>query len=83
MQVQRVTSPQILSRYKAYIPTPEGQSDEPVTQDGSITIEQFQAWQNQISITVDSGMIAKGEDRSVAIYDLKTQKAYFEQLRNF
>lgn len=83
MTIQRVTTTEILSRYKAYVPTPSGESSEPVTPDGSVTVEQFEDWQNQISISVESGMIANGEDNSVAIYDVKTKKAYYEQLTSF
>jgi hypothetical protein len=83
MDVQRVTTPEILSRYKAYIPTPESESSEPAMPEGQVSMEQFQDWQDQISITVRSGMIATGSDDAVAVYDLRTQKAYYEQLINF
>ncbi|PXA04862.1 hypothetical protein DDZ13_02550 [Coraliomargarita sinensis] len=83
MDVQRVTTPEILSRYKAYIPTPEAESSEPAVPQGQVSMEQFQDWQDQISITVNSGMIARGKQDDVAVYDLKTQKAYYEQLINF
>jgi len=83
MDIQRVTTPEILSRYKAYIPSPESESGEPAVPDGAVTMEQFQDWQNQISITVNSGMIATGSDKAVAVYDVKTQKAYYEELINF
>lgn len=83
MEVQRVTTPEILSRYKAYIPTPEAESSEPAVPDGAVTMEQFEDWQNQISITVNAGMIATGSDQSVAVYDIRTKKAYYEQLINF
>lgn len=83
MSVQRVTAPKVLSRYKAYIPPPKAKSSDPLPPDGIITIERFQQWQHQISITVNSGMIARGRDEAVAIYDVKTQKAYFEYLISF
>lgn len=83
MQVQRVTTPEILSRYKAYIPTPEAQSSEPATPNGVVSIEQFEDWQNQISVTVNTGMIATGSDKAVAVYDPKTQRAYYELLIGF
>lgn len=86
MNIQRVTSPEILSRYKAYIPPAKSETNEPELRElpeNALTIEAFQQWQNQISITVNSGMMAKGSKQSVAIYDNITQKAYFEQLTNF
>lgn len=83
MEVQRVTTPKILSRYKAYIPAPEDGSREPLSTRGTLSIEQFESWQDQISITVRSGMIATGEDQATAAYDTKTKKAYYEQLINF
>jgi hypothetical protein len=83
MSVQRVTTPEILSRYKAYIPAPKTKSSDPAPPERVFTIEQFQQWQGQISITVTTGMIARGSDETVAIYDVVTQKAYFEQLINF
>ncbi len=82
MTIQRITAPETLSRYKAYLPTPEGASGEPMTPDGSIRLEQFQNWQDQISITVENGMIASGEGRAVAIYCADTQKAYFQNFIN-
>lgn len=83
MSVQRVTNPEILSRYKAYIPTPKSEASEPEPTEIALSVEAFQAWQNQISITVHSGIIAKGDEQALAIYDNITQKAYFEQLFNF
>ena len=83
MDVQRVTTPEILSRYKAYIPNPESESSEPPVPQGALSVEQFEDWQDQISINVQSGMIAKGDDKAVAVYDIKTKKAYYEQLINF
>lgn len=83
MTVRRIESPEILSRYKAYIPTPEGQSSEPVAPGGMVSVEQFQEWQSAISITVEVGIIAEGEDDAIAVYDVRTQKAYYEQLINF
>lgn len=83
MDVQRVTTPEILSRYKAYIPAPESESSEPAVAQGAVSIEQFESWQDQISITVRSGMIATGEDQAIAVYDTNTKKAYYEQLINF
>lgn len=83
MEVSRLTTPEILSRYKAYIPTPESQSDQPATPGGVVSVEQFEDWQSQISITVDTGVLAVGKDNEIAVYDIKTQKSYFEQLINF
>lgn len=84
MSVQRVTGLVVLSRYKAYMPTPKSEaSTEQEPTEIAITVEAFQAWQNLISISIEAGMIAKGDEQAVAVYDNETQKAYFEQLSNF
>jgi hypothetical protein len=83
MEVKRLTSQETLSRYRAYIPTPESESAEPVVPDGAATLQQFKEWQAKISITSQSGMVAVGSDKSIAIYDIRTKKAYFEKLLNF
>lgn len=83
MSVQRVTTPETLSRYKAYFPAPETETTESESAEIARTIEGFQEWQNQISITVDAGIVARGSNQDVAIYDNNTNKAYFEQLTNF
>jgi hypothetical protein len=83
MEVKRLTSQETLSRYRAYIPTPESESAELVVPDGAATLQQFKEWQAKISITSQSGMVAVGSDKSIAIYDIRTKKAYFEKLLNF
>jgi hypothetical protein len=83
MDVRRVTDPEILSRYKAYIPTPQSQSRDAARPNRNISIEQIEAWQTEISITVESGMVAFGEGRTVAAYDIETERAYYEELRSF
>ncbi len=80
MTVRRMMNQEIVSRYKAYIPTEEGKSGQPFSADGSIPFESFQAWQNAISAKVNNGLIAKGPDNSIAIYDNNKKKAYFEHL---
>ncbi len=83
MSVRRLTNHEIISRYKAYIPTPESSSSTPATPGGVLTVEQFESWQNKISAKVDRGLIAEGSDKEIAIYDSLTKKAYFEHLINF
>jgi len=83
MSVQRVTSPEILSRYKAYIPAPKTKPGELPPPEQVVNIDALQQWQREISITVDTGMVARGTDNSLAVYDVQTQKAYFEQFTNF
>ncbi|MGB0413297.1 MAG: hypothetical protein ACPGJU_02520 [Coraliomargarita sp.] len=82
MTVRRMMNQEIISRYKAYIPTPEGKRGEPFSPDGSIPFETFQAWQDTISIKVNKGLIAKGPNSEIAIYDPANKKAYFEHLFN-
>ncbi|MEO0510787.1 MAG: hypothetical protein AAF065_13120 [Verrucomicrobiota bacterium] len=83
MQVRNLENKEIISRYKAYIPTPEGESSEPVTPDGEVSLQQFQEWQGAISATIEIGIIARDESDALAVYDVKTQKAYFEHLIDF
>jgi len=83
MNVRRLANQEIISRYKAYIPTPAGQSDAPATAGGVFTIEQFESWQNDISAKVDRGLIAESPEKEIAIYDSETKKAYYEYLINF
>jgi len=83
MNVKRINDPEVLSRYRAYIPTPEGRSDEPVTPDGSVSMEQFENWQKQISIRVETGLVASSAEGASAVYDIGAKKAYYEQLIGF
>ncbi|MGB1127026.1 MAG: hypothetical protein ACPG3X_01490 [Opitutales bacterium] len=83
MDLRRLSTPRTMSRYKAYLPTPEGRSSEPATPNGVVGIEQFREWQSAISITVETGMIAQGKGTAVAVYDVRTQRAYFEHLIHF
>ncbi len=83
MSVKRIVNPEIISRYNAYIPTAESESTEPVTPDGVISVEQFEAWQQKISVTVESGLLARSTENAIAVYDTETRKAYFEHLIDF
>lgn len=83
MSVRRLVSQEIISRYKAYVPTPAGQSSEPVTPGGVLSVEQFESWQSNISAKIERGLIAEGTDNEIAIYDSQTKKAFFEHLINF
>ena len=78
MTVKRLNKPKTLSRYKAYIPTELGKTGNPISSDGSISMEQFQTWQRAISIKIDQGLIAKSTNKAIAIYDGDSGKAYFE-----
>lgn len=84
MQVQRLSSQETLSRYKAYLPADKEQQSQPISSDGSVSIEQFETWQAAISIRIQDGLIAQNvEKTATAVYDPKTEKAYFEHLINF
>lgn len=83
MNVRRLLNQEIISRYKAYIPTPAAKSSAPATPGGILTVEQFEFWQNDISARIERGLIAEGPDQEIAIYDSQAQKAYFEHLINF
>lgn len=83
--VKRIIQPVALSRYKAYLPVDQSQKGKPVSSDGFVTVEEFDTWQNAISIHVEEGLIAQALDGSTGrfIYDSNTGKAYFENLIGF
>jgi hypothetical protein len=83
MKVRRLTKQEIISRYKAYIPSPKMASSKPATPGGILTVEQFESWQNKISATVKHGLIAESPKKEIALYDIKTQHAYYEYLIDF
>lgn len=83
MTVRRLITDEILSRYKAYLPTEEAQSGKPVSHDGFVTPKQFELWKDAISVKVSEGLIARSENQAAAVYDTATKKAYFEQLIDF
>lgn len=85
MQVQRLGKQETLSRYKAYLPVAKEQQGKPISPDGSVSIEQFEAWQDAISITVKEGLVAHASDGGTitVVYDPQTKTAYVENLTNF
>ena len=85
MQVHRLGKQKTLSRYKAYLPADKEQQTQPISPDGSVTVEQFEKWQAAISIRIQDGLIAQSaaEGSATAVYDPKTKKAYFENLIAF
>ncbi|CAA6680199.1 MULTISPECIES: hypothetical protein [unclassified Lentimonas] len=84
MKVQHLSEPEILSRYKAYLPVDKTQQAKPITPDNSISAEQFKAWQSAISITMRNGLIVQNTEHrtGTVIYDPHTHKAYVENLIN-
>jgi len=80
MNVRRLVKEAVLSRYAAYLPRDDDRPAEPVAPDGRVTPEEFEEWQNTISIRATDGIIADGENNETALYDPRTDKAYFEQL---
>lgn len=82
MRVRRLVNQEVISRYKAYIPTSAGQSSDPITPSGALTNEQFTSWQDAISAKVAKGLIAESPDKEIAIYDITTQRAYYEYFIN-
>ncbi len=83
MSVRRLVNQEIISRYKAYIPTPAGESSAPVTPGGVLTPEQFNFWQGAISAKVEKGLIAESPEKEIAMYDIVKQRAYYEYLIDF
>lgn len=83
MTVRRVTTPQTISRYLAYIPTPASQSSPPADSGGIVSVEEIEAWQNSISTRVEKGIVAESVEGDIAVYDSETQKAYYEHLIDF
>ena len=85
MQVHRLGKQETLSRYKAYLPADKEQEGQPVSPDGSVSIEEFETWQAAISIRIKEGLIAQNstEDSAKIVYDPRTERAYVENLINF
>ncbi|WP_269526131.1 hypothetical protein [Coraliomargarita parva] len=83
MVVRRLAGKEILSRYKAYIPTDLSESGNPAKTDGNFSPEDFSVWQNAISISLSEGLIAESDAGAYALYDPQTGKAYFEHLIGF
>ena len=82
MAVRQLINQEIVSRYKAYVPPPSS-SEESSGSSREIDFEALKAWQQAISVKIEVGLIAKGEDDSIAVYDFYKQRAYFEHLINF
>ena len=83
MTVRRLMNQQVVSRYKAYLPTTQETKAEALANNGEIPIENFKTWQNAISASISKGLIAKGPNQTIAIYDDKRKRAYFENLFSF
>lgn len=84
MKVRRLASQEFISRYKAYIPDQTEQQPSPISpEQAPLATEEFKTWQNSISVKINSGYIAESAEQEIAIYDSKSQKAYYEHLINF
>ncbi|MBT64497.1 MAG: hypothetical protein CML13_14960 [Puniceicoccaceae bacterium] len=83
MSVRRLITKEIISRYKAYIPPPNSQSTATIPPGGVLSVGEFESWQDDISAKVEQGLIAESPLKDIAIYDNRTQKAYYEFLINF
>ena len=79
MSLRRLSGSEVVSRYKAYLPADDG-SNRPTCRHPMVPLilNQFNAWQRAISIKIESGLIAKAPDESIAVYDAKAQRAYYE-----
>lgn len=90
MEVFALTQPERLSRYKAYFP-PDPQAFTETNASAAelsselLSEESIQAWQDDSSIELDQGLVARSTDASnrIALYDPRTQTAYFEHLIHF
>ena len=85
MTVAPLSEQTALSRYKAYLPPSPKKQAKHLPKHAPISIEQFSAWQDEISIKINEGLIAESTDNSIgtAIYDTTTGKAYVENLISF
>jgi hypothetical protein len=83
MRIKRLTQQEIISRYKAYLPAPASQPKPSEFAVDQINKQQFESWQNDISAKVEQGLIAEGDEKNIAVYNIKTRRAYYEQLINF
>ena len=67
MTVRRLMNQQVVSRYKAYLPTTQDTKAEALSQNGEIPIENFKACV-AIGASINQGLIAKA-NKTIAIYD--------------
>lgn len=83
MVVLRLADPYVISRYKAYAPATARSGEAALPPGRLISKEDFESWQDAISKKLETGLIARGGDGAVALYDLENEKAYFEHLTGF
>jgi hypothetical protein len=86
MTVQELSRQEILSRYNAYLPSVrKNKLHNPSTSSESTLAEDFEAWQDTISITIKEGLTAYNpkDNKATVVYDTTTERAYFEHLLHF
>jgi hypothetical protein len=84
MTVRRLASQEFISRYKAYIPEQTKNFQvSPIKGQDPLSTPEFKSWQDSISVKITSGYIAESANKEVAIYNSKSQKAYYEHLIDF
>lgn len=83
LDIRQLTNEQIISRYKAYLPTPKNKQASPPPTDGNLVSIEFQDWQSKISAKVSDGFIIRGKDDIRILYDKTAQRVYFEHFIGF
>ena len=81
LSIRRLSSQEIISRYKAYIPNEVPDTQASTSND--LEMEALREWQSSISAKIETGLIAKGQGDELALYDSKKKIVYFEHLIGF
>ena len=81
LSIRRLSSQEIISRYKAYIPNEVPDTQASTSND--LEMEALREWQSSISAKIETGLIAKGQGDELALYDSKKKIVYFEYLIRF
>lgn len=81
LSIRRLSSQEIISRYKAYIPNEVPDTQASTSND--LEMEALREWQSSISAKIETGLIAKGQGDELALYDSKKKIVYFEYLIGF
>jgi hypothetical protein len=83
MKVRSLLKAESVSRFHAYLPAPEELTNQTGAEGGEFSPEALRAWQDKISCALEEGLVAKGPDGEMALYDPVKKRAYYELLSGF
>lgn len=80
MTVQSISTPESISRYRAYLPATNKVIEESSGADDEFSPEAISKWQDEISFSLKTGLYAQGDDEARALFDPAKERAYFERI---